>query len=231
MGKKIVTFTLGEVAHRISETVGRDVDKDWCSKRLREIDKPINSSYSRNKRFTSEQCTLLAAYAQAHYHKKNAPSFTQWLEAHGHGIPKSFSPPVKLPATKEQKGEVFSRRDVERMVKDAVKRELEKHTKPVKMIEDSDTSGRQPNREKRLASLHKKVNAFVFNHKIEINETWKWLVELFQKRNNLEVRRAVNQSFPQWLEGSNNLELMYEQIDSYLDYMEDHLNNGPELPL
>jgi len=228
MGRKNITFSLGDVSHRVSESIGRDVDKTWCSFHLKEIDAPVNTSYSRNKRFTAEQCTLLSAYAQEYYHKKHAPAFVQWLDTHGHGVPSPFCPPVRTVQVKKEKGGSISTRDVERMVKDAVKRELQKHTKPVKMIEGS----RQPNREKRLSTLHKKVNNFVFTHKIEISEAWKWLAELFAKRNGIDkIRRTANQSFPQWLEGSDNLDLMYEQLDGYLDYMDDQLVNGPGLAL
>lgn len=218
---KVMLLSLGDVARRVSETIGREVDKGWISHQLKEIDPPNGKAYFPSKRFTSQQCVVLIQYAQEWYHRKGAPPFVAWLDAHNHPVPSPFSPPViaKERPAQNPKSDVPTAREIQKMIDRAVARAL-----GGKRV-SGQIEGPVPNREEDIKPLHNAVVSFSLKHPIEVNECWKWVERLFEQRNNMKVMRSGEQTFPQWLHSSGNMGLMMRQLQGYMDFMHDELTN------
>lgn len=220
---KQVLFSIGQITRRVSDQIGQDVDKQWCSRHLKEIDPVDGRGYQPSKRFTGEQSGLLILYAMEWYHKHGAPSFAEWIKEHGHPVPQPFLPPevVAKKKVKSKDSKAVSQRELERIVNRAV----EKALKERQISGQIESSTRPANREEDIKPLNRAVNRFVFDHPIDVRSCWKWLQQLWEERNGAKVMRVGDQSFPQWLHSSGNMPQMMEQLQGYLDFMHDEISN------
>ena len=229
-----VTLTLADIAAHVGRSTGRNVESNWVSRNLREIDPPHGAKYTPSKRFTAEQRDLLTLYAREWHHRHNAPGLRDWMSAHNHSIPSPFSPPAK---TAQPKARKTASPDPD--VTSLVKRVTELEAKIEKLSRVTPEAPRKaieaPKTDKELEALkgwvQKQVKAFCFNNNISITSLWKRIEALYAENNKVVIDRAKGQSFPQWLRQENRYLSFAARLPEYLKTISDELNPQHRLEL
>lgn len=226
-------FSLQGLARHVSDVVGGDVSTGWVSTVMHHIldGNAVDGRYSGIFRFTGEHAALLSAYAVQWFHKKNAPTIKEWMNQHGHTVPKPYELPEKVVKPKAQQPFKYDDAAMRRIVERETKRHIEPLIKEIQSLRASSapaiTDNRSP-REAELEELNKAVKNFaITSDKIGIAGAWRWLERLFERRNGIRVLKVGKQTFPQWLRSSGYLDKMMEQLQGYLDYMHDTLEHRP----
>lgn len=218
-------YTIQQVAAAATEHSGRAIGNNVVTDLLRSL-RQFNGRFPRGVLASMEERQVICEYLARFYHRREKPAIRDFCLNRDGKIPVVYAPPApvekKVTKSKKNTGSQMTSQEI----RDFIRKELKQYSKSiiseVKQLEGPVVSKKA--RESDLEPVHKRINSFCFKEPIEIDALWRWIQNLFEERNGIKVYRVGNQSFPQWLHSSSNLELFKSQLQGFLDFIHDELH-------